>query len=326
MNITYLEKRLDELGFPKNEKELLKLFFQSYMAAYQQSGLQEDCTPLLDAYLSLVRDELSSPTPFAHFHLLERRPFDFYSFGLSLVRPLIDLSASRVYGEENLRSITNTLSRNENVILLANHQTEIDPHIISILVEPFSKSLASSMVFVAGHRVTSDPLAIPFSRGRNLICIYSKKYIDFPPEEKPAKLLHNSKSLAELENLLHEGGICVYVAPSGGRDRWDEQGNVQIAPFDPQSVEMFHLLSKKAKQPTSLHLLSLATMHLMPPPKTVNIELGETREVFFGPARLFFGPKLDFESIGESIDRKERRLERSEWMTKQIEEMYQQMV
>jgi glycerol-3-phosphate O-acyltransferase len=178
------------------------------------------------------------------------------------------------------------------------------------------------MVFVAGHRVTTDPLAVPFSRGRNLICIYSKKYIEFPPEEKSAKLLHNSKSLSELENLLDEGGVCVYVAPSGGRDRFDEQGNVKISPFDPQSVEMFHLMSKKAKQPTHLHLLALFTQHLMPPPKEINIEIGESREVFFGPASLFFGPQLDFESIGSSSDRKERRVERSEWMTKEIEEMY----
>ena len=51
--------------------------------------------------------------------------------------------------------------------------------------------LAEKVVFVAGHRVTTDPLAIPFSMGCNLLCIYSKKYIESPPELKAAKQQQN---------------------------------------------------------------------------------------------------------------------------------------
>ena len=43
------------------------------------------------------------------------------------------------------------------------------------------------MIFVAGERVITDPLAIPFSMGSNLLCIYSKRYIDHPPEKKIEK-------------------------------------------------------------------------------------------------------------------------------------------
>jgi glycerol-3-phosphate O-acyltransferase len=32
--------------------------------------------------------------------------------------------------------------------------------------------------------VITDPLAIPFSMGCDLICIYSKKYIDVIPEKR----------------------------------------------------------------------------------------------------------------------------------------------
>ena len=53
-------------------------------------------------------------------------------------------------------------------------QTEADPQVISLLMERegYGK-LASGLVDVAGHRVTTDPLAIPFSMGRNLLWLGS---------------------------------------------------------------------------------------------------------------------------------------------------------
>jgi glycerol-3-phosphate O-acyltransferase len=94
------------------------------------------------------------------------------------------------------------------------------------------------MVFVAGHRVTTDPLAVPFSRGRNLLSIYSKKYVDADPEKKQERLLHNQRTIKRMGQLLSEGGYCIYVAPSGGRDRKDQKtGKVEAAAFDPQSIE-----------------------------------------------------------------------------------------
>jgi hypothetical protein len=52
------------------------------------------------------------------------------------------------------------------------------------------------MIFVAGHKVTTDPWAVPLSRGRNLICIHSKKHIKNPPEEFPKKQQQNMESMA----------------------------------------------------------------------------------------------------------------------------------
>ena len=177
------------------------------------------------------------------------------------------------------------------------------------------------MIFVAGHRVTTDPVAIPFSRGVNLLCIYSKKYLDFPPESRPEKLAHNAKTISKLEDLLNEGGNCIYVAPSGGRDRCDATGAVSIAPFDPQSVEMFSLLANRSTQLTHLHTLALSTMSLLPPPPTTHIELGEMRRVSFAPARLVFGPAIDMEQLGKDPDRRQRRIERAEILTGAIQEM-----
>ena len=47
------------------------------------------------------------------------------------------------------------------------------------------------MVYVAGAKVRTDLFTIPFSKGLNLICIHSKKYIDEDPETKGAKTAEN---------------------------------------------------------------------------------------------------------------------------------------
>ena len=70
------------------------------------------------------------------------------------------------------------------MIFLANHQIEADPQAISLLLDDLYPNFAENMIFVAGERVITDPFAIPFSMGRNLLCIYSKRYIDHPPEKK----------------------------------------------------------------------------------------------------------------------------------------------
>jgi len=78
---------------------------------------------------------------------------------------------------------------------VANHQTEIDPQFISLLLEKEYSKLAKDMIFVAGDRVILDQLAIPASMGRNLLCIYSKKHIHNPPDLMETKRLHNKKTM-----------------------------------------------------------------------------------------------------------------------------------
>jgi glycerol-3-phosphate O-acyltransferase len=324
MDRQQLQTELREMKLDADVTRTLLEFFDSYERAVGASGfVSTDGPPLFEQYLSFIKEEIVHPTSFGHYHKSERFPIDFYQFGRSIVAPLLDMDHSFIEGQEHLHAIIQAVDRGENVILLANHQTEIDPQIISLLVAPYSDRLASSMIFMAGHRVTTDPLAVPLSRGVDLLCIYSKKYIDFPPEKRGEKLIHNAKTLSKLEDLLNEGGHCLYVAPSGGRDRFDASGAVTIAPFDPQSVEMFYLLSQKATQPTHLHLFALSTIRLLPPPPTTNIELGESRNVSRSSARLFFGPALDMDAIGQDGDKKQRRIERAEILTAAINEMFQ---
>ena len=67
---------------------------------------------------------------------------------------------SKVLHLNRVTHIAEQLAKGDNVILLANHQTELDPQAISLLLEKTHPRIAEEMIFVAGHRVVSDPLAI----------------------------------------------------------------------------------------------------------------------------------------------------------------------
>ena len=90
-------------------------------------------------------------------------------------------------GKENLDKAIAQIAAGENVVFLANHQSEADPQVVSLILESAGYTLAEDMTFLAGHKVTTDALAIPFSMGRNLLCIHSKKHIDADPELKDVK-------------------------------------------------------------------------------------------------------------------------------------------
>ena len=63
----------------------------------------------------------------------------------------------------------------------------------SLPLAPRSGKFAYDMVHVAGDRVTTDPVAVPFSKGRNLLCIYSKRHMNNPPELASKKKMHNAR-------------------------------------------------------------------------------------------------------------------------------------
>jgi glycerol-3-phosphate O-acyltransferase len=104
---------------------------------------------------------------------------DYYEFGCDFFRHVMDLEDSVVLGKENLDQAFEYIQKGENVVFLANHQSEADPQVFSCMLEKvgYGKQ-AEEVIYVAGHKVTTDPLAIPFSMGRNLVCIHSKKHID----------------------------------------------------------------------------------------------------------------------------------------------------
>ncbi|MCC6128108.1 MAG: 1-acyl-sn-glycerol-3-phosphate acyltransferase [Chlamydiae bacterium] len=263
-------------------------------------------------FLELVREQFVHPYLFEPYHRKIRHPIDYYRFSLNFIKPLIDFSRSSVRGLDILDKIEAERAKGENVIFLANHQTETDPQAIAILLEKTHPKLAESIIYVAGERVVTDPIAIPFSMGCDLLCVYSKKYIDYPPEQKMEKQLHNKNTMELMSRLLQEGGKAIYVAPSGGRDRKNKRGIVEVAPFDPQSIEMFYLMAKKSKTPTHFYPLALSTYDLLPPPDIVQRELGEERSAKYCPIHLSFAPEFSMQHFTgadekDKIKRREMR-------------------
>lgn len=313
---------------PQYVAEIIRKFYQSYISAVLEGGYtREQVEPLLMQLTKLCTKQISHPYRFEPFHKRITAPFDYYRFGNDFIRPLIDMDRSKVLGDDQLNRIESQLNAGENVVLLANHQIEPDPQVISILLEDKYPQIAEEMIFVAGHRVVTDPLAVPFSLGRNLLCIYSKKHVEFPPEEKAAKLMHNQRTLKKLKDLLSEGGKCIYVAPSGGRDRPDEQGNLIPAEFDAQSLELFFLMAKQSGVKTHFYPLALATYTILPPPNTVEKEIGERRQAQRAPVCLFFGKEVEPEKLAEGIESKqEKREKRAEQLTSIVRKLYEKLV
>ena len=210
---------------------------------------------------------------------------DFYAAGCDFFRPAIDMEKSVVHGVDNLKQAQAQLDAGENVIFFANHQSEADPQVVSCLFEKENLGdIASKITYVAGHKVTTDPLAVPFSMGRNLLCIHSKKHIDADPETKPAKSRQNMAAMNAMLSGLKEGGMAIWVAPSGGRDRRDvATGKIPIAPFDQKTVDMFRLMGNKSKTPTHFYPMSMVSYDLCPPPDFVEAGVGEQRNVRYTP-------------------------------------------
>jgi len=295
-----------DIGDIKND---MKTFFTTYVKSHVIARTPADeYREMLNVTLTVLLDSLTrrDPYPFEPFHKAVRGPnFDYYSWGNRFFRPLVKYRSSRVDGMENVRKIQSFLENGENVVLIGNHQTEADPQVLSLLLETEGyEDIAEKTIFVAGHKVTTDPLAIPFSMGRNLLTIFSKKYLDsFEDEEyREAAATRNRQTVAEMQRLLTEGGNIFWVAPSGGRDRRDpEIGEFAPARFDASSVGLFSIMAKRAeKAGAKTHFFPLAmwTHRMVPPPDDTVADVGEERRADRAAVGLAFGGEVRPEEVG----------------------------
>ena len=318
---------LQDPSVPEKYRQLFKQFYEGYMRALYADGIDGALYgPTFVSLAEMVRAQCVEPFIFQPYHQKIRSPIDYYAFGLDFVRPLVDRNQSSVKGLEHLKTVVDSIEQGENAIFLANHQIEADPQAISLLVEDSYPAFGENLIFVAGERVITDPLAVPFSMGRNLLCIYSKRYIDHPPELKHTKQIHNKRTMELLSELLSEGGKAIYVAPSGGRDRPNANGVIEVAPFDPQSIEMFRLMAERAGHPTHFYPLALKTYDLLPPPETIQIELGEKRVTKRGGIHLHFGSRIDMDLFpgSELANKRERREARATSICNLVKQAYDQ--
>ena len=306
---------------PPKYVDILGNFYKGYQEALGGHSHNEQ---VFHDLLEQIKRQCAEPFVFQPYHQRLRKPFDYYQFGIDLLKPLVDMGRSTVRGLDTLKQIIASVEKGENAIVLANHQAEADPQAISILLESTYPRFAEEMIFVAGERVITDPLAVPFSMGRNLLCIFSKRYIDVPPEQKMKKQLHNKRTMELMSQLLSEGGKAIYVAPSGGRDRPNADGVVELAKFDPQSIEMLNLMAQRAGHPTHFYSLALKTYALFPPPETIQVELGEARIAKRTGIHMSFGSKIDMDNFpGSDLkDKHARRSARAEHIWNLVREDY----
>lgn len=97
----------------------------------------------------------------------------------------------------------------------------------------------------------------------------------------PHDQIHHDKS------IHHQGGLLLWIAPSGGRDRPNEDGVWMPAKFDPSAVELMRHLISRAKPDGHLFPLAMHSGEMMPPPKSTEKALGERRLTsFVGVGRI----------------------------------------
>lgn len=311
---------LNKSSIDDKYQAILKGFMERYAQALEQAPIDlEEQKAIVLEFIDAVETQCNAPHIFEPFH---RHLPAHQAFGCAFIEPLIDLTQSKIVGANSLKKIEEYLARGENVIFFSNHQIEADPHILFTLLKdyPFSKEI----IFVAGERVVLDPLAVPLSLGCNLLCIYSKKYIDYPPEKRAEKQEHNRSTMQIMREKLSEGGVCIWVAPSGGRDRKSSEGRPEPAAFDAQSIEMFYLIAKKSEKPAHFFPLSISAYHILPPPDGIQIALGEKRSAERGPAGIFIGDELDLE-IDPSLPKQKQRSAKAEAVYQIVKDNYDEL-
>jgi len=130
-----------------------------------------------------------------------------------------------------------------------------------------------------------------------------------------------------MKELLCEGSKFIYVAPSGGRDRPNQLDEVDVAAFDPSSIEMFRLMARQSVKPVHFYPLALDTYAILPPPRFIESELGETRRAKREGALFFFGDEINMEALpgAELVDRRAKRSARADYIWNLVQTSYSEL-
>ncbi|KAI0567219.1 glycerol-3-phosphate acyltransferase [Gracilaria domingensis] len=319
--LRFLE-RVDHLvnsrQIPSHVIENLKSWHQSYaVAARQNPFLGEDPDEFTEAMFStlleLCRRTIADPFDFSSYHQRIRHPFDHYKFGFDFSSVLLDRSKSAILGDENIHQAQNFVRQGHNVIFFSNHQSEGDPYAIDFMLDWIAgcdRQFCEKLVFMAGDRVRNDPMVAPFSAGRNLLTVYSKKHINDEPELFEKKLRHNRKTVSETHRLFKKGGTALWFAPSGGRDRRSaETGAVEISPFDEGAVATMKFTAERSGTPCHFYPMAVWTYDMLPPPSTVGgAEIGEERVAKYTPMRMYVGKEIEWnQSVPSNVKDKHKR-------------------
>ncbi|KAG8634186.1 glycerol-3-phosphate acyltransferase, chloroplastic isoform X2 [Manihot esculenta] len=304
-----IRKQVEAGKLPLNVAAGMEEVYQNYRNAVLQSGIP-NAKEIIVSNMAVAMDrmclDVEDPFVFSPYHKALREPFDYYNFGQNYIRPLVDFRDSYVGNISLFHEVEKQLQQGHNVVLISNHQTEADPAVIALLLEKTNPYIAENLIYVAGDRVITDPLCKPFSMGRNLICVYSKKHMGDDPELIEMKKRANIRSLKEMAGILRDGSQIVWIAPSGGRDRPDPlTGEWYPAPFDTASVDNMRRLADHSGAPGHIYPLALLCYDIMPPPLQVEKEIGERRVISFHGAGLSIAPEIRFSEIAVACENPE---------------------
>ncbi|XP_014521075.1 glycerol-3-phosphate acyltransferase, chloroplastic [Vigna radiata var. radiata] len=305
-----IKKEVEAGSLPANVAAGMQEVYNNYKNAVIQSGdpkANEIVLSNMIALLDRVFLDVTDPFVFQPHHKAKREPFDYYVFGQNYIRPLVDFKNSYVGNMPLFIEMEEKLKQGHNIILMSNHQTEADPAVIALLLEARLPYIAENLTYVAGDRVITDPLSKPFSIGRNLICVYSKKHMLDDPALVEMKRTANIRALKEMAMLLRNGSQIVWIAPSGGRDRPEAQTREWVpAPFDISSVDNMRRLVEHSGPPGHVYPLAILCHDIMPPPLKVEKEIGEKRIISFHGAGISVAPAISFSQATATCENPEK--------------------
>ncbi|XP_050232658.1 glycerol-3-phosphate acyltransferase ATS12, chloroplastic isoform X2 [Mercurialis annua] len=286
----------------------MQVAFQVFQSGI--SNAEEIIVSNMAVALDRMLMDVEDPFVFSSFHKALREPFDYYNFGQNYIRPLLDFRNSYVGNVSIFHEVEEKLEQGHNIILMSNHQTEADPAVIALLLEKTYPRIAENLIYIAGDRVVTDPLCKPFSMGRNLICVYSKKHMGDDPKLTKMKRKANIRSLKEMAMILRDGSRIIWIAPSGGRDRPDSlTGEWFPAYFDASTVDNMRRLTEHSGVPGHIYPLALLCHDIMPPPAEVQKEIGERRVISYHGTGFSIAPKMSFSEIAAACENHEEAAE-----------------
>ena len=179
--------------------------FTNYRAALvkspRESNADKEAAMMIASIAERVAVQGFDPYTFPSRHERMLEPFDYYAFGQRYCGNLINFDTSFVGNAEGFRRIRSQLDAGDNVVVMANHQSEADPGVWAWMTQYISSSLATDVRYVAGDRVVLDTFAKPFSMGRNLVCVHSKRHMEDDPELRAEKMKTNQRSVREVRKV-----------------------------------------------------------------------------------------------------------------------------
>ncbi|XP_071737435.1 glycerol-3-phosphate acyltransferase, chloroplastic [Rutidosis leptorrhynchoides] len=299
-----IQRELEAGTLPKNIAQSMAELYQNYKNAVFQSG-DPHAEDIVLSNMRVAFDRMflavKEPFEFSPYHEAIQEPFNYYMFGQNYIRPLINFRESYVGNVSLFSTMEEQLKQGENVILISNHQSEADPAVIALLLEKTHPHISENIIYVAGDRVITDPLCKPFSMGRNLLCVYSKKHMNDVPELADMKRRANTRSLKEMAMLLRGGSKIIWIAPSGGRDRPDPITNQWFpAPFDATSLDNMRRLVDHAGVVGHIYPLAILCHDIMPPPAQVEKDIGEERLIGYHGTGISVAPEVNFQKVTAS--------------------------